>query len=126
MRIPVKLIPHEFMETYNLHNRIYKGHIYCEIGKGIYGLPQAGRLANDLLTKRLAPNGYTECTHTPGLWRHTSRPIQFTLVVDDFGVKYVGLEHLHYLLTTLKQFYEIDLDMKERKILWNHPRVELS
>ena len=133
MRIPVKLIPHEFMETYNLHNRIYKEHIYCEIGKGIYGLPQAGRLANDLLTKRLAPNGYTECTHTPGLWKHTSRPIQFTLVVDDFGVKYVGLEHLHHLLTTLKQFYEIDLDMTGGKycgitLEWNyHDRtVDLS
>jgi hypothetical protein len=27
---------------------------------------------------------------TPGLWTHKTRPILFSLVVDDFGVKYVG------------------------------------
>jgi hypothetical protein len=26
---------------------------------------------------------------TPGLWTHVSRPISFTLVVDNFGIKYV-------------------------------------
>ena len=39
MRIPVKLIPKEFMDEYNLHDKIHKGHIYYEICKGIYGLP---------------------------------------------------------------------------------------
>ena len=58
-----------------------------EIIKAIYGLPQVGTLANNLLKKRLAPAGYYEMTHTPGLWKHVSRPIAFTLVVDNFGVK---------------------------------------
>ena len=31
--------------------------------------------------------------YTPGLWLHEWRPIQFSLVVDDFGVKYVGEEN---------------------------------
>ena len=58
-----------------------------EIREAIYGLPQAGFLANKLLKKRLAPAGYYEMPHTPGLWKHVYRPIAFTLVVDDFGVK---------------------------------------
>ena len=61
-----------------------------EIIKAIYGLPQAGVLVNKLLKKRLAPAGYYEMPHTPALWKHVSRPIAFTLVLDDFGVKYVG------------------------------------
>jgi hypothetical protein len=53
-----------------------------EIRRAMYGLPQAGILANKLLKQRLAKHGYYEVTHTPGLWKHISRPVQFTLVVD--------------------------------------------
>ena len=53
MRIPIKLNPQDFIDEYKLQNKIHNGHIYCEICKGIYGLPQAGKLANDLLRKRL-------------------------------------------------------------------------
>ena len=41
--------------------------------------------------------GTTKANYVPGLWKHDTRPIQFTLVVDDFGVKYVGEEHAHYI-----------------------------
>jgi hypothetical protein len=54
----------------------------------MYGLPQAGRLANDRLTTFLAGHGYQPTPITPGLWKHNTRDISFTLVVDDFGVKY--------------------------------------
>ena len=82
------------------------------IVQGLYGLPQAGILANKLLRKHLAPHGYYELPHTPGLWRHVSRPVQFSLVVDDFGVKYVGQEHANHLCNALKQKYEISEDWK--------------
>ena len=75
-----------------------------------YGLPQAGVLGNILLRKRLAPHGYYECKHTPGLWKHTSRPIAFTLVVDDFGVRYVGREHAEHLVSCLKKDYKVSTD----------------
>jgi hypothetical protein len=58
--------------------------------RAVWGLPQAGILANKLLRGRLLPHGYYECANTPGLWKHVLRPISFTLAVDDFGVKYVG------------------------------------
>ena len=32
-----------------------------------------------------------------GLWKHNIQPINFTLVVDDFGVKYSGKEHTLHL-----------------------------
>jgi hypothetical protein len=68
----------------------------------MYGLPQAGRLANNLLIKRLAPYGYRPCHHTHGLWRHDTKPVTFTLVVDDFGIKYIGKENADHLLNALK------------------------
>ena len=50
--------------------------------------------------------------HTPGLWRHVTRPILFLLVVDDFGVKYVGTEHAQHLINTLKKWYQLTVDWK--------------
>jgi hypothetical protein len=46
----------------------------------------------------------------PGLWKHDTRPIQFTLVVDGFGVKYVGKEHAHHLKNTLEEHYKLTCD----------------
>ena len=57
-----------------------------EVSKGMYGLPQAGLLAQELLQKRLAKHEYHQSEIIPDLWKHESRPIMFTLVVDDFGV----------------------------------------
>jgi hypothetical protein len=53
----------------------------------MYGLKQAGLLENQLLQTRLAPFGNYLARHTPGLWLYNTRPISFTLVVDDFAVK---------------------------------------
>ena len=61
------------------------GYVYCEIRKGMYGLPHAGIIAQELLAKRLKEHGYSQSETTPGLWKHEWRPIIFSLVVDDFG-----------------------------------------
>ena len=39
------------------------------------------------------------------LWRHKRRPIQFSLIVDDFGVKHVGKEHAQHLIACLRKHY---------------------
>ena len=103
MKMPLNLLPEHIIQQYNMREHAKNGFVYFEIRKAIYGLPQAGILANKQLRKFLKPAGYYEVAHTPGLWRHTTRPIQFTLVVDDFGVKYVGKEHADHLIQTLKQ-----------------------
>ena len=45
------------MELYELHDLVHNGYVYVEIQKGMYGLPQAGKLANDRLQKFLEPHG---------------------------------------------------------------------
>ena len=80
-------MPDNIVEQYNLKEKATEdGYIYVAIKRGMYGLPQAGILAQELLVKRLNKHGYTQSKFTPGLWTHKWRPICFTLVVDDFGV----------------------------------------
>ena len=100
MKLPINIIPDEIIKQYKLKELEYKGFVYMEIQKGMYGLPQAGKIANDLLQKRLAPYGYKPCKHTPGLWKHDTKPIMFTLVVDDFGCKYINEKDFEDLVTT--------------------------
>eukprot|EP00957_Ditylum_brightwellii_P086796 6604971-Ditylum_brightwellii.AAC.1 len=90
-----------------------------EIRKGMYSLPQARKIANNLLRKRLKPHGYFE-TSTLGLWKHKSRPVMFTLVVDKFGMKYVGPPHLHHLISILKNITPLKLTIKA------HPQPKRS
>ena len=82
--------------------------MYFEILWGCYGLPHSVRITNDLLHTRLKKAGYYEAATTPGLWRHKWRPIQFVLIVDDFGIKYVGKQHALHILNILEQHYEIN------------------
>ena len=103
MKIPIIIFPQHVIQEYNLLEKVYKGCVWIGICRSIYGLPQAGKLANDFLKKKLAPHGYFEVKHTPGLWKHISRPIQFTLVVDDFGVKYTQRQDTEHLLVILEK-----------------------
>jgi hypothetical protein len=68
MRIPIKLIPQEIIDQYNLLELVSDGHVYIEVQKGLYGLPQSGILANQLLARRLTIHGYHQTKFTPGLW----------------------------------------------------------
>ncbi len=98
---------HEFINKYKLTGLDRDGWIYIKISQGCYGLSQAGILANNLLQSHLKAEGFYEAASTPGLWHHKWRPIQFCLIVDNFGIKYVGLEYFTYLLDILKKFHGI-------------------
>jgi hypothetical protein len=80
--------------------------ILSQSQKGMYGLPQAGILAQEFLEKCLNKHDYCQSPITPGLWQHNFHPISFTLCVDEFGIKYVGLEHIEYLSGILKEHYK--------------------
>ena len=55
MRLKITYIPDEIIDQYNLKSLVTQdGYVYCEITKGIYGLPQAGIIAQQLLEKQLA------------------------------------------------------------------------
>ena len=53
----------------------------------------------------LKPHGYCSCKYKPGLWRHQTRAITFSLVVDAFGIKYVHKEDVQHLYDTLNIYY---------------------
>jgi hypothetical protein len=59
MQIKISDITEEIIEEYNLHEIVMEDeYVYCKIRKGMYGLPQAGIIAQELLTERLAKHGY--------------------------------------------------------------------
>jgi hypothetical protein len=93
MVINLSSLPQETIDKYDLIKLAQDIKVYIEIQKGMYGLPQADILANELLQHNLAKDGYRPTQHTHGIWTHDTCPISFSLVVDDFGVKYVGREH---------------------------------
>ena len=67
---------------------VHNGCIFSIIIKGMYEQIQSGWIEYDDLVQNLAPYGYHPTKIIPVLWKHDSRPITFTLVVEDFGVKY--------------------------------------
>ena len=79
MRFEAKLIPAEVMQQYNLHSLVSDGYVYFEVRKGMYGLEQAGRIANDRLQRHLNKHGYYQDPSTPGLFRHKQNSVSFTL-----------------------------------------------
>ena len=81
------------------------------------GLKQAGRLAIDRLTKNLASNVYAPIPHTPPLWRHHTSDLVFSLLADDFGIKYTRKSDADHLLKYLWEDYDITKDWTGEKYL---------
>ena len=106
MWLQLNQIPERIQRAYNIADYAVNDRVMVEITKGIYGLPQAALLAKQRLDAHLAAHGYHESS-TPCLYKHTTRPIMFTLVVDDFGIKAHEQQHLDHLLNTLRLLYTI-------------------
>jgi hypothetical protein len=106
--------PEEIVDKYNLKALAVDGWVYIEIIKGMYGLKKAGLLANQLLHTRLEFFGYYPARHRPVPWLHKTRPIDFSLIVDDFAVKYVGKQHADHLRKALLQSYELTTDWEAK------------
>jgi hypothetical protein len=58
MKMLLSRFPEEIIQKYNLNALAFDGWVYIETRKGMYGLKQAGHLANQLLQTRLAPFEY--------------------------------------------------------------------
>jgi hypothetical protein len=100
MKMLLSRFPEEIIQKYNLNALAVVGWVYIEIRKGMYGLKQAGLLANQLL----------KLTLTPGLWLHKTRHVSFMLVVNNFAVKYVGKQHAGHLQNAILRTYELTTD----------------
>jgi hypothetical protein len=110
MVINLSSLPQKTIDKYDLIELSQDVKVYIEMQKGMYGLPQAGILANKLSQRNLAQDGYRPTQHAHSLWTHDTHPISFSLVVDDFGVKYVGREHAEHLMACIKKNYNISSD----------------
>ena len=104
-------IPKDIIEKYGINGKFTAdGSIYIEANKGMYGLLQAGLLSNELLERRLNKHGYLQSKLVPRLWKHAWWPVKFTIVVDSFGVKYVGKEHVLHLKRVIEENYGVKTD----------------
>ena len=100
----------KIIDQYSPRTHSYDGWVYLEIRKGMPGLKQACRIANDRIKAQLAHFGFAPVPRTLALWKHTTKPIMFSLFVDDFGVKYIGKENADHLIQALHKLYTISTD----------------
>jgi hypothetical protein len=76
MRLQLSDMPKDIIAHYKLKKiATLEGCIYCEIQKGMYGLPQAGIIAQQLLKEYLQKDGYRQSKTTPGLWQQDTCPM---------------------------------------------------
>ena len=105
MRLKLTDLPNNSVQQYNLSSKVtIDGYIYKEIRRGMYGLPQAGLLAQQLWEK---------CLNSKGT--HKWHPISFSLCVDDFSMEYNGKQHADHLVAVLKENYTISKGWKGQR-----------
>lgn len=103
-------LPEKIIKEYKPHGSNNEWTDYIKVIKGRYSLPQAGILTNELLEKWLNKNSYYLSTLVLDLWKHKTSPISFTLVVDNFGVKYINKQHAEHFMSVLKEHYTVIKD----------------
>ena len=123
----VDSIPKRIYNYYNLESKVVDGYVYARINKAWYGLKQAGKIAHDDLVEHLAKHGYVRAGYTDGLFKHKTRDISFTLVVDDFGIKYTSKKDIKHLISVmqLKYKFKVDFDAKQYigiNLVWDYNR----
>ena len=117
-KIKMSDIPEEVIKEYNLHQYATPDSwVYIKVSRGMYGLPQAGSLGHDLLEQRLNKEGYFQSQIVPALWKHKTKPIQFVLVVDNFGIKYLKKEDLDHLIQMLKKHYDVSVHLEGKEFM---------
>jgi len=112
----LKFLSDQILDKHNLHPFIYNNSVLFEVTKSMYGLPHAGKIAQDNLIARLATHGYLQ-TGTTCLFRHVNNGVAFTLVVDDFGVKYQDISGADDLIRCLQLYYTLTVKKDATKYL---------
>ncbi len=118
MRLKITDIPDKIIKEYNLQKLVTEdGYVYCAINKGMYGLPQAGVIAQELLVERLSKHGYHQIKIIPGLWTHKTRPTTFSLIVDNFAINIVSDNNAYHIINALKKYFTIAVDKDSPKYI---------
>jgi hypothetical protein len=119
VKIAASKVPAQTIAEFNLDQYIdSKGFIYFVCTRTVWGLPQAGLISNKALVKVLHTAGYIQSSNSYGLFKHVDRGTTFSLVVDDFGIKYYNMNDFDHLADTLKTGgYDVKINMKGDKYL---------
>ena len=131
MQLQLADMPEDIIAHYKLTDiATQEGYIYCEIQKGMYRLPQAGIIDQQLLYECLQKDGCHQSKNTPGLWQRDTCPISFSLVVNNFRVKHVGKENAQHLADTVQKYYKCSCDWEGEcycrlTIMWDHEGQEV-
>ena len=73
----------------------------------MYGLVQAGIIAHDALKDLHKPYVYAPAKITQVLWTHIDRDKSFTIVVDNFVIKFRHQKDADHLISSLQEKYEV-------------------
>ena len=87
----------------------------------MYGLPHAGKIAQDVHIEHLASHRYHQTGTMIYLFRPAINGVAFTLVVDDFGVKFQDLTGAEDLIHCLQLYYKLIIKMAAT-FSWSHHR----
>ena len=68
--------------------KVIDGFVYTKIKYDSYGPKEAGKIAQNNLVQHLKKFSYVKSRCTLELFLHKFCDISFTIVVDDFGIKY--------------------------------------
>ena len=103
------------IDHYNLQPLIHNGYVYARIKKAWYGLKKSGEIVHDNLVAHLLKYGYKKAPWTDSPFLHATWNILFTLVVNDFGIKYTQKEDVDHLIASIRKKYlfKIDWDAKQ-------------
>ncbi len=121
-RVKMTDIPDKIINEYKLNEKAIDGWVNFKVVQGTYGLPQSGSNSHDELEERLNKDGYYKSPLVPALWKHKTRPTQFVLIVDDFGIKYFTNDDLDHLSDTLKKYYDVKVDPDRKELV----KIELN
>jgi hypothetical protein len=70
-QMKLELFPQNIINLYDLQNKAdHNENAHCKVCRGMYGLPQAGIIAQEILEQLLLKAGYTQSKITPGYWKH--------------------------------------------------------
>ena len=58
----------------------------------------------------------------PDFWKHKKGDLQFILVVDYFGIKYIKKANLNHLIALIKKYYDVIDDLEGKKYV----KIELN
>jgi hypothetical protein len=107
MVINLSSLPQDIIDEYGLLELSHDGCVYIDIQKYHTSIrhPRERIVTKKIIFGRVSPHQIH-----PWLMETETRPVWFSLVVDDFGIKYIGRVNAKHLMTSIKKNYAISRD----------------